>query len=75
MPRKPGRPRHRNPGKWASYKRQQREMPGKPGHVRHHVEPGTYGPPGKAKTVLVSRSAHAAIHNRLRKKRKKLRKH
>lgn len=66
------RPRfpHSKLSRWGKYKRQQRDLPSKKGYVRHHVKPGTYGAPGHARTVLMSRSQHAAMHNALRKVRK-----
>lgn len=51
--------------RWGHYKRMQRELPSKPGHVRHHVKPGTYD--HRARTVLITRARHAAIHNALKK--------
>ena len=65
-----GRPRMAKPSKWAYWKRAERDLPSKPGYVRHHIVTGQYGSKD-SRTTLISRARHAAIHNELRRRNSK----
>ncbi len=69
MKRKVGRPKLPAGAlsKWGAWKRGQRELPQKPGHIRHHLKQGTYGPPTARNTVLVKRTEHPKLHRKVRR--------
>lgn len=62
MAAKIGRPREPYRSKWQMWKRGQRDLPSKPGYVRHHLRKGTYGHPTRSNTVLIPRTEHPKHH-------------
>jgi len=50
--------------KWGAWKRGQRELPSRPGYIRHHLQKGTYGPPTTKNTRLVKRTEHPKLHRK-----------
>lgn len=70
MPRPVGRPRlpeHRL-SKWGAWKRGQRELPSKPGYIRHHVREGDFSSPTTGNTVLVKRTEHPKLHRKIKRR-------
>lgn len=48
--------------KEGAWKRGQRELPSRPGYIRHHHKHGSFAPPTSSNSSLVPRSQHPKLH-------------